>query len=44
MIKVTIIKDKKSQRQRKFETQELANTYIEKKKKQGHKILEIMEE
>jgi len=44
MIKVIIIKDKKSERQRKFETQKLANIYMEKKKKQGHKILKIQEE
>jgi len=44
MIKVIIVKDKKSPRQRKFETRDLANIYIEKKKKQGHKILEIKEE
>jgi hypothetical protein len=44
MTKVITIKEKKSQRQRQFETRDLANVYIEKKKKQGHKILEIKEE
>ena len=44
MIKVITIKEKKSQRQRQFESKDLANAYIEKKKKQGHRILEIKEE
>jgi hypothetical protein len=44
MFKVIIIKENKSPRQRQFETKDLASTYIEKKKKQGHKIIEIKEE